>query len=154
MAEPEPDRNDGDPVGRRYLAPSEQLVARGVPDLDVDRHRRRQLDVDLVGAEGLLPVVPLDDVPGAARDELSEGAPGQRVEANDPEAAAGAVGISLRYLHALFHSDGTTGWRWTTRRRLEQARTVLANPSQAHLSVTHVAFTVGFADLAHFSRAF
>lgn len=71
-----------------------------------------------------------------------------------PAAAAQAAGISLRYLHALFHADGTTLSRWVTERRLERACRALADADQAQRSVTEIAFSVGFGSSAHFARAF
>lgn len=67
---------------------------------------------------------------------------------------ASAVGISLRYLHALFRSEGTTASRWILERRLERARLLLADAQQARSSITEVAAAVGFVDLSHFSRLF
>jgi AraC-like DNA-binding protein len=39
-------------------------------------------------------------------------------------------------------------------RRLDQARRDLADPLRSHISVTAIAYDVGFKDSAHFSRAF
>jgi AraC-like DNA-binding protein len=71
-----------------------------------------------------------------------------------PERAAAAVGISPRYLYALFHDQGTTVTRWLTERRLERSRQLLSSRQHAALTITEVAAAVGFRDLSHFSNSF
>jgi AraC-like DNA-binding protein len=71
-----------------------------------------------------------------------------------PPAVAQALGLSVRYLHALFQADGTPPFRWIMEQRLERAAALLADPRQAGRSVTSIGFGVGFKDTAHFSRAF
>jgi AraC-like DNA-binding protein len=71
-----------------------------------------------------------------------------------PSAVAAALGLSVRYLHALFRAEESTPYGWILERRLDQAARMLADPRQAGRSVTDIAFTVGFKDSSHFSRAF
>lgn len=71
-----------------------------------------------------------------------------------PTATARAVGISTRYLHALFHEDGRSVERWIIERRLERAAAMLTDKAHRGRTVTEIAFAVGFKDAAHFSRAF
>lgn len=71
-----------------------------------------------------------------------------------PPMVAEALGLSVRYLHALFQSESTSPFRWILEQRLELAARLLADPRQASRSVTSVAFGVGFKDTAHFSRVF
>ena len=71
-----------------------------------------------------------------------------------PERVARAVGISARYLHALFHDEGTTVTRWLVERRLERSRQLLSSRQHAALTITEVAAAVGFRDLSHFSSSF
>ena len=71
-----------------------------------------------------------------------------------PTTVAGALGVSVRYLHALFRSEGTAPFRWIQLQRLDAAARLLIDPHHAGRSVTDVAFTVGFTDAAHFSRTF
>lgn len=71
-----------------------------------------------------------------------------------PAAAAAANGISVRYLHQLFRGAGTSFGTWVRERRLEQCHDAIADPSQAGRSISDIAFTGGFNDAAHFSRAF
>lgn len=71
-----------------------------------------------------------------------------------PERVARSVGISPRYLYALFHNEGTTVSRWLTERRLERSRLLLGTDRYAALSITEVARAIGFRDLSHFSSSF
>lgn len=71
-----------------------------------------------------------------------------------PERVARAVGISPRYLHALFHDEGTTVTRYLTARRLERSRVLLGSDHHAALPITEIAASVGFRDLSHFSTSF
>jgi len=71
-----------------------------------------------------------------------------------PAAIADAVGISLRYLQALFQAEGTTVSEWIWERRLERSRRRLIDPLLAHESIAQIALGCGFTELAHFSRRF
>jgi len=71
-----------------------------------------------------------------------------------PEKVAKANGISMRYLHSLFHHSGTSVSRWLWERRLKAAREDLLNPNLSHLRISEIAFRRGFNDPAHFSRTF
>ncbi len=71
-----------------------------------------------------------------------------------PAATARRLGISVRWLHALFageeHSYAATV-RW---RRLERAARDLGDPARRHLRVIDIASDAGFASVASFHRAF
>ncbi|MFD9083304.1 helix-turn-helix domain-containing protein [Streptomyces erythrochromogenes] len=72
-----------------------------------------------------------------------------------PERIATAHHVSVRYLHKLFRSDGTTVGRWIHRERLERCRRELSRPPGATaVSVSAVAQRWGFVSPSHFSRAF
>lgn len=71
-----------------------------------------------------------------------------------PDRVARAVGISPRYLHALFQGEGTTVARYLTDRRLEHARLLLSSRRHDAESVTEIATAVGFRSLSHFSSVF
>ena len=71
-----------------------------------------------------------------------------------PAVIAGALGISVRYLHALFRAEDTSPSRWILRQRLHMAARLLADPARADRSVTDIAYAVGFKDASHFTRAF
>lgn len=71
-----------------------------------------------------------------------------------PERIAGAHHISVRYLHRLFETEGTSVSRWVKEHRLEGCRRELADPSLVRLSVAAIAARWGMLDAAVFSRAF
>lgn len=71
-----------------------------------------------------------------------------------PEKIANANGISMRYLHSLFHQAGITVSKWMWERRLKATREDLLDPNMNHMRVSEIAFRRGFNDPAHFSRAF
>ena len=76
----------------------------------------------------------------------------------DPELSvsmiAAAQGIDSSTVHRAFEHDGETVTRWIWGQRLENARRDLCDPAQAKLTITDIAFSWGFNDMAHFSRAF
>ncbi len=67
---------------------------------------------------------------------------------------AAALHLSVRTLHKLFADEPETVARRITRRRLERAAADLADPRLVGRTVTWIAFSWGFRDAAHFSRAF
>ncbi|WP_375405421.1 helix-turn-helix domain-containing protein [uncultured Amnibacterium sp.] len=71
-----------------------------------------------------------------------------------PADIAAAQHISPRYLHALFHEQGTTVSNWIRARRLERCHHDLMDPMLASLPVAAIAARWGFLDAAHFSRVF
>lgn len=71
-----------------------------------------------------------------------------------PTAVARAFRISTRYLHRIFEDTGRTVGEWIRELRLERCRAALADPVQANLPVTEIAFKNGFSSVSHFSRAF
>lgn len=70
-----------------------------------------------------------------------------------PEAVAAACGISVRYLHALFRDTGETFGQRLRELRLAAARDALARADDGR-TIGDIAWSVGFADHAQFSRAF
>jgi AraC-like DNA-binding protein len=71
-----------------------------------------------------------------------------------PAEIAAAVDISIRHLHRLFSSSGSTLGECIRERRLEQCRNDLTNPALSRKTITEIAFSWGFSDSAHFSRSF
>lgn len=71
-----------------------------------------------------------------------------------PEKIAQANGISMRYLHSLFHQAGISVSKWLWERRLKATREDLLDPNMSHMRVSEIAYRRGFNDPAHFSRAF
>ncbi|MQA85008.1 MAG: helix-turn-helix domain-containing protein [Streptosporangiales bacterium] len=76
----------------------------------------------------------------------------------DPELSPGLIAaahhISLRYLHRLFETTGTTVASWVRDRRLERCRRDLLDPTLSIRPAHAVGAKWGFAEPAHFSRAF
>lgn len=72
----------------------------------------------------------------------------------DPDTIAHANHISVRYLHKLFHDQGTSVARWVRERRLDNCRRDLENPALAERGVLAIGRRWGFDDPAHFSKVF
>lgn len=70
------------------------------------------------------------------------------------EAIAKANDISLRYLHALFRLEGTSVSHWIWNRRLERSFDMLLKGGSDALSLTQIAYLVGFSSSSHFSTMF
>jgi AraC-like DNA-binding protein len=101
---------------------------------------------------------PLIDEEVAARPRLASFAERAvtHVATSLPECAdagelAGAMRMSTRTLQRRLEQEGTTFTLVLDRARLQVARSLLADPA---LSLTEIAYRLGFADLATFSRAF
>jgi AraC-like DNA-binding protein len=62
--------------------------------------------------------------------------------------------MSVRALHALFHSRGTTVSTWIRNRRLSHCHAELADPAHSGESISQIAARWGYADAPNFSRAF
>jgi AraC-like DNA-binding protein len=72
----------------------------------------------------------------------------------DPETAAGAAGISIRYANALLAEEGQSLERLIVSRRLERCRLALSDAMQSHRTIGDIAYSWGFSDLSHFTRRF
>ncbi|WP_031465640.1 helix-turn-helix domain-containing protein [Sciscionella sediminilitoris] len=72
----------------------------------------------------------------------------------NPDAVAGAVYISTRHLHDLFHQQGTTVSAWIREQRIEAIRGELGNPMYTHRAIAEIAASWGYPDASHFSRTF
>jgi AraC-like DNA-binding protein len=72
----------------------------------------------------------------------------------DPETAAAAAGISVRYANSLLAHEGMSLQRLIVWRRLERCRMALADARQTHRSVGEIAYAWGFSDQSHFTRRF
>ena len=62
--------------------------------------------------------------------------------------------LSPRYIRKLFDGEGTSLSRFVLRERLERVHRMLANPRHAGLTISGIAFEVGFGDLSTFNREF
>ena len=67
---------------------------------------------------------------------------------------SGAVGLSVRQVHAVFSGTGTTVMRYIWQKRLEKIAAELENQALANKPVSAIAFEWGFNEAAHFSRQF
>jgi AraC family transcriptional regulator, positive regulator of tynA and feaB len=103
------------------------------------------------------------DARAAARADLREAVRRRAMDVielhfGDPELSpariAGAVRVSVRYLHACFEPAGTSVMEYLLRRRLEHCRDELARADRVHRSISEIAFAAGFSELSHFGRAF
>jgi AraC-like DNA-binding protein len=71
-----------------------------------------------------------------------------------PAKIAEAMGISVRYLHKVFHEAGETVCEFMRVTRLEIARKDLADPQKGNVQIREIAYRVGFRSQAHFAAAF
>lgn len=71
-----------------------------------------------------------------------------------PESLAAQHGISVSYLHRIFKPTGRTVVGEIRHTRLARAREILLDPTLAGLSITEIAYSVGFKHPSDFSRAF
>jgi AraC-like DNA-binding protein len=69
-------------------------------------------------------------------------------------AVAARQGVTPRYIHRLFESEGATFSEYVLDRRLCAARRLLTNRRLADRSVASVAYDCGFGDLSYFNRTF
>jgi len=71
-----------------------------------------------------------------------------------PSEIASALNISVRHVHRVFSSQGSTVADWIRTQRLKHCRADLCDPRLRGKSITEIAFYWGFNDSAHFSHAF
>jgi AraC-like DNA-binding protein len=72
----------------------------------------------------------------------------------DSDAVAAAAGISVRYANEVLAREGTSVARLIRTRRLERCQRALRDPTQAHRTVSEIAYGWGFSDMTHFGRSF
>jgi AraC-like DNA-binding protein len=72
----------------------------------------------------------------------------------DPNTAAEAAGISVRYANDLLSPQGSSLRRFIVSRRLERCRNALQDPQQSHRTISEIAYAWGFSDVSHFNRRF
>ncbi len=71
-----------------------------------------------------------------------------------PRKIAASSRISLSYLYSLFNDDNTTVSQFIQVRRLQRAYELLVADPKGHLTVSEIAYEVGFKNVSHFSRTF
>ena len=62
--------------------------------------------------------------------------------------------VTVRYLHKLFHGEGTTYSEFVLGERLARAYHNLRNPLHSRRAIGTIAFDLGFNDLSYFNRTF
>lgn len=70
------------------------------------------------------------------------------------EIVAAAAGVSTRYANLVLAEQGTSLSRMILAARLRRCRKALADPQQAHRTLSEIAYGWGFSDMTHFGRAF
>jgi AraC-like DNA-binding protein len=70
------------------------------------------------------------------------------------ERVAAAFGMSRRSLYKVFAPAGVTPHSFIQNAKLERASALLSDPGWRHAPIVRIAEQCGFADAAHFSRAF
>ena len=63
-------------------------------------------------------------------------------------------GVTVRYLHKLFHNEGITYSEFVLSQRLALAYGILRNPLHSRRAIGTIAFELGFNDLSYFNRTF
>ena len=71
-----------------------------------------------------------------------------------PSKIAALAGITVRYANSLLEPEGTSLSRLMLSRRLDRCRKTLGDSSQAHRTISDIAYGWGFSDMTHFSRTF
>ncbi len=81
-----------------------------------------------------------------------------RQQLDDPNLSVASIAhqlkVSVRYLHFLFNTEGTTVGRYIRERRLEKCKHDLGNPLLKDRSITEILYSRGFNDSSHFSKLF
>jgi AraC-like DNA-binding protein len=62
--------------------------------------------------------------------------------------------VTPRYVHMLFEAEGTTFSEFVLSQRLTRAHRMLSDSRFAALTISTIAFAVGFGDLSYFNRTF
>ena len=63
-------------------------------------------------------------------------------------------GVTPRYIHMLFESEGVTFSEFVCEARLRRAQSMLLDPRSCDKSIVTIAFAAGFGDLSYFNRRF
>ena len=71
-----------------------------------------------------------------------------------PGCVAKKLGITARYLHMLFESEGLSFTKFVIENRLALSHGMLLDPHMVSCTISAIAFAAGFSDLSHFNRTF
>ena len=69
-------------------------------------------------------------------------------------AVAARLGVTPRYVHKLFETEGITYTQFVLRQRLDRAYRMLRDSRFAARSISAIAYDAGFGDLSYFNRTF
>lgn len=72
----------------------------------------------------------------------------------DAQSIARGVNLSARYVYDLFSDEDQPLMKWVWCERLERCRRDFEDKSLLGRSISEIAYSWGFSDMAHFSRAF
>lgn len=72
----------------------------------------------------------------------------------DVSMIATSTNLSARYLYQFFEDEAVTLMKSIWKKRLENSRRELASAALRRLTIGEIAYSWGFSDVAHFSRAF
>lgn len=129
---------------------------------DLHLQSRTQMAFNL-GLRALLDAALQDETPGLARQGgrrhlLEEAKACLLAHLTDSRLSsdqlAERLGVSRRALYKAFQADKETPQSFQFTQRLLRCREMLLGEHGAHLNLTHLAYEYGFADAAHFSRAY
>lgn len=70
------------------------------------------------------------------------------------EEIARVLNMSVRCVHRAFEGSGETAAGYIREQRLQRCRAELCDPAMRGLAVAQIAYSWGFKDVAHFSRAY
>ncbi len=131
----------------RELPGMSETAARGVGDAITQFVHLSMLDLAGIGTAVTQREALRERIKQLVTERLAD--PGLSVDA-----IALALNCSRRQLYNAFaeEPDGVAGY--ILRRRLECCRATLADRAQQHRSITDIAFSFGFQNMAHFSRVF
>jgi AraC-like DNA-binding protein len=92
----------------------------------------------------------------AARLQVAKGFIVRQIARHDLSAASVAahLGVTPRYVHMLFESEGLSVTNFIAGQRLARAHHMLLDPRMKERTISAIAFAAGFGDLSHFNRAF
>jgi AraC-like DNA-binding protein len=168
-------------VLRTELPGTERLTAtlvsgqRGAGHLMINMIRTLAADIETLAPESAVAVADsvtqiliagLSALPAARRAPLSQlhAYHLERIKAcvrarlRDPELTVASVAAELRMspstLHRTWGGEACSLADWIWAQRLDAAQRDLCDPGEAGRSVSEIAFSWGFSDAAHFSRAF
>ncbi len=71
-----------------------------------------------------------------------------------PKKIAANSRISLSYLYSLFNDDGTTVSQFVQVKRLQRAYELLVADPTGRITISEIAYRIGFKSASHFSRTF